>query len=221
LSRSIVRRERAYGPSDGIPVAFYCGAGTTGRSYELWLRLLGRRGLRVCPYSFAVDAYSDDVDHTCASLLSAADELAGDLEGPAVMGLSLGADLAFMVANRRSDVRNLVAIATGASFARCAWQDRPLRRRLIERGWTLPRLEIAWRELSPEHNLPDGPNRRVRFSYSAYDRLIGAANASELAAALRASGAVVDVRRGHAPGHLAACAAGLSAPASLANALKR
>lgn len=192
----------------------------TARGARLWyhrpvVTALACHGFRVHAYTFAPELYTRDVTATRRRMIAAAAELASANTGEVVVGLSLGADLAFKVAANDPAVRTVIAIGTGFSFARSAWNNRAPSRKLCADGWTLARLEPAWRELGAGHNLNNAATQRFYYGYSTRDSIIGNNNAA-LADALHTVSLHTSVRITGAPGHALGIAAALARVADIA-----
>ncbi len=218
--KNAIRSRGAYGPENGQLITVVCGHDARLWYHRPFFARLVSHGFRLDAFTVEPDVYTDDVEATRTLMTGAAMQLTEMNKSRSLIGLSLGADLAFMVAANDKSVRGVAAVSTGYSFARSAWNHRSLRRALQSKGWTLESLEAEWAVLAPGKNLTNARRQRFFYGYSTRDRLVGADNAAALAAALAEHSTDLTVQVVGVPGHLLGSIAVMTSTTAIAASLR-
>lgn len=92
-----------------------------------------------------------------------------------VIGFSLGAVLASMVANGNEKINTVSLIVPGSSLAGSLWdgiRTQGLRKKYEKEGYTKTSLENLWQSLAPEENISHFEKKHVFIALSRADKVI-------------------------------------------------
>lgn len=120
-----------------------------------------------------------------------------------VAGLSLANSFASMVYKDNVDINEVVLVVPGENIARDMWygcRTQHLRRSYVKQGISLEELDVAWRGLSAEYNMP-APGTKISLHMARQDKVVPYWLSKSLSKTLEKNGFEVKTRVYYLCGH--------------------
>ena len=152
--------------------------------YRPFAKLLSIRGFYCITYVYSADVLSPNVGETirhfteiCKDILHRIKQLKkAGYKNFSVFGSSLGSTLALMVADRSPDVSKIILNTTGIDLAQTIWSwdhiQIGFKDQLRAQGYTLKKLQSAWKAISPAHNMDHLQGKRLLIYLAKNDEII-------------------------------------------------
>jgi len=198
-------------------IIFVCPYGTLIQKVRFAIRRLLRAGYHVVAYQTTTAVFAEADPRILPELISQVREdirsLIARLASQGVIkfgffGSSLGSFILYNCIGREIPELRWGVFNTGGNIARGVWNTPVLRRRHVERGWSLPRLEEAWAKLQwPDFGRLDCC--RFVFASSRRDKVAPLRNISQYLEPMLRAGAEVSVYEVPAISHRTAVIVGL------------
>lgn len=158
-------------------------AGWHMRHWSLWpaAKLLEINGYYCICCAYDNGVFSPNVSKTVKSLLSIKNDILEWISnlkknGYNEFGGSLGSLIAVLVANESEDISKLILNTAGSDPAENMWVSDitkgKFKAEIIKQGYTLEKLQKAWKPISPIHNLDKLKNKKILVYLSKRDRVI-------------------------------------------------
>jgi esterase/lipase len=147
------------------------------------LFLLSRKGFHVIFYEYEDNILSSDIQKTKNNLLFVRDEalksldkIKNNYEQISIFGVSLGAVIGLLIANKTPDVKKVILNITGASMSETIWSwdnvFKFLKQSLIKKGITLEILQSEWQEIEPINNIDNLQGKELLIYATKSDEVI-------------------------------------------------
>jgi biotin operon repressor len=210
--------EFAATPRSAVTIIFVCPYGTSIAAVRWAIRRLVREGYDVLAYAATKDVFlaadpailPDLIGQMRKDIRSRVARLRSEgVTEFGFFGSSLGSFILYNCIGDGIPELRWGVFNTGGNIARGMWRLPEARRRHLDRGWSLTRLEAAWADLQcPDFGRLDGC--RFIFVSSRRDRIAPLDHVWPYIELLRRAGAEVSVFEVPAIGHVTAVIAGLA-----------
>jgi hypothetical protein len=205
-------------PRSAVAIIFVCPYGTSIAAVRWAIRRLVRKGYNVLAYAATTDVFlaadpailPDLIRQMRKDIRSQVARLRSEgVTEFGFFGSSLGSFILYNCVGDGIPELRWGVFNTGGNIARGMWRLPEARRRHLDRGWSLTRLEAAWADLQrPDFGRLDGC--RFIFVSSPRDRIAPLGHVWPYIGLLRRAGAEVSVYEVPAIGHVTAVIAGLA-----------
>jgi hypothetical protein len=184
---------KIYGRHNKKVVFLLTGWKNSISQFRLFSYLLSSHGFCCVTYEYEKHVLSPDAKKTKKELLEIKKDILERInkfkrEGASsfsIFGTSLGSVIALMVANNSSDVDKIILNLVGADLAEVVWSwnyaERGFKEKLLKNLFTLLKLKVGWRAVSPINNSNNLKDKKILFYCSKKDELIPFIQAKKLA----------------------------------------
>ncbi len=175
--------------------------------------ILEEKKASIIQYDFSSKILSEDVEGTVKYFHFVADTLSTEInslvneykfKNVVILGISLGAVSASMIAGCNENIKKIILVLPGASLAESLWngeRTQNLRNSLVEKGVTLEQLKKAWQLLAPEEYVEEFKGKEVVIHLSKADKIIPYSLGKRLVDKIRNTGTEVTLIENSFLGH--------------------
>lgn len=160
--------------------------GWHNKAWMFWIyaKILEFNGYCCLIYEYNDEVLSPNTGKTVDSLTTIRDDILkkiSNLEKQGkdkfiVFGSSLGSVIALMVANKSSEITHVILNTVGEDVAQTIWSWDKIfpyfKKNLIKQGFTLAKLQTAWKEIAPKNNIDNLTNKKILIYLSRKDEVI-------------------------------------------------